>query len=325
MSVPAQVVRQVARVQEIQQQMLASETSPKPEETQGEPIEEPVTPEPTNVEPPATVSKEDFDRLEQSLRTLQGMHKADANRFRSELAARDAFIQELQTKLTEKAKKTEFTPVKYVTGEDEAEYGETLEMVRRAAREEAENAAGKREEEYLARIAQLEARLDQSVLPTVQRLEQSREQQIEDNFWTELTAKVPDWSIINTDPKFVDWLTQEDSVTGATKQQFLSQARASFNAPRVIRIFEEWKRTAAGGQTPAPKPAQANLERMVAPAASKGAGGKVEPEKRKWTDADIRTFYSEVQRGRYRGREAEQKAIETDLFLAKAEGRYSPT
>ena len=332
MSRPAQLEQQIARVKELQAEMLEGDKPPV--DDQGDNDAGTTPPEPAKpaavVEMPATVSKEEFDKLEQRYRTLQGMHNADVNRYRGEISTLQSALQDLEDRVVaaENAAKTStYTPAKYVTAEDEEEYGDTLEMVRRAAREEAENIAAKREQAYLDRIAQLEQQIghvQNTVVPKVEDLTTSRAEQIKAEFWAAINAQVPDWQTINQDPKFREWLLDEDQVTGANRQQFLSQAQKQLNAQRVIRFFEEWKRTQAGGQTPAPKKtAQSDLEKLVAPGTSKGGAAVVQPEKKTWTHADIGAFYADVTRGKYINRPEERKKIENDIFAAQAEGRVA--
>lgn len=330
MSRPAQLEQQIERVKELQAEMLEGEkpvvTAPV---TSEEKPTEPVT-QLTVIESPATIAKDEYDKLEQRYRTLQGMHNADTNRFRGELQSATQAIQDLEDRLVaqERATKTaSYTPAKYVTKEDEDEYGETLEMVRRAAREEAENFTGKREEAYLERIANLEAQVGHvrnTVVPTVENLTKAQQEQVKAEFWGSINTQVPDWRAINDNADFKAWLLAEDPITGSTRQQFLSQARNEYNAPRVAKFFQEWKRTAAGGQTPAPnKTAQTDLEKLVAPGASKGTGPSGVTEKKQWTNADVTQFYADVTKGRYAGKDDERKRVQDDIFASQREGRFT--
>lgn len=332
MSRPAQVEQQIARAQELQAEMLAGEKPADPNVT-----DKPVTPapqEPTEpvtqpvINSPASVPKEEYDRLDQRYRTLQGMHQADNARSRTEMSALQQTVQDLEDRLVAAEKATQAVPslTKYVTEADEAEYGDTLDMMRRAAREEAETIASAREQKLLERIAQLEQKtghFQNTVVPTVENITRSQQEQVKAEFWAAINTQVPDWRTVNDNADFKAWLLAEDSLTGSNRQQFLSQARNEYNAPRVIKFFEEWKRTQAGGQTPALKnTAQSDLEKLVAPGASKG-GAQVAPEKKQWTRADISQFYRDVNDGKYAGKLDERKKVEKDIYDAQAEGRIS--
>lgn len=326
MSRPAQLIQQMERVKELQAEMLEGDKPTDPVTPAAHTPTEPVTP--VVIESPASVSKEEYNKLEQRYRTLQGMHQADVSRLRNELMTAQAAAQSLEDRLVavEKSTQTSSAPAKYITEKDQEEYGDTLEVFRRAAREEAEAIFLPREQKYLERIAQLETKqghIQNTVLPTVENITRTQQQTVSDNFYAAIAARVPDWEAINDTPAFKAWCLAADPVTGGTKQLFLDQAAAQWDAPRVIRFFEEWKRTQAGGQTPAPnKNAQTDLEKMVAPGASKG-GNQAAPDKKQWTNADIAQFYRDITTGKYAGKLEERKKIEADIYAAQAEGRIS--
>ncbi len=325
MSRPAQLEQQIEHVKQLQAEML----NPKP--VPDEPVE-PTTP--TAVAPvqpvvdmPVTISKEDYDRLEQKYRTLQGMHNAEGSRLRGELSAAQAAIQSLENRIAaaETQAATQSTPVKYVTKEDEDEYGETLEMVRRAAREEAENFTQSREAAYLNRIAELEAKVghvQNTVMPAVEDIRYNQAEQIKADFWADINTQVPNWRTINASQAFKDWLVSEDPLTGATRQQFLSQAQNEYNSSRVVKFFKEWERSQAGGPTPAPKPSQSELERYVAPGTSRSTA-PVSNEPKSWTRAEIQAFYHDAMMGKYAKEPEKRKKIESDIYRAQAEGRIT--
>ncbi len=328
MSRPAQLEAQMQRVKEIQDEMLGN-TPPAPD-APVEPInsQEPTTSTPPAQEPPVTVSKEDYDKLDQRNRTLQGMYNADTVRYRNEIANLNNALQDMEDRLViaEQAQRT--TPVipnKYVTEDDEKTYGETVDMVRRAAREETEAALAKQEAAYLNRIAQLEQQVNQvqnTVVPKINDLQQRAVDQVKSEFWAAIETQIPDWRTINDTRAFKEWLTEVDPLTGSTRQQFLAQAQREYNALRVIKFFQEWKRMAAGGQTPAPNTTQSQLEKLVAPGASKNGGGTANLEKKQWTGADVSRFYQDVTKGVYANKPDERKQIEADIYAAQREGRY---
>lgn len=332
MSRPAQLEQQIARVQELQAEMLEGENldgsnvitlEPSTPEVQTPPD----STETVIVESPATISKDEYNKLEQRYRTLQGMHQAEGSRSRNEVAALTAALQDVEDRLiaAERAAHTSPAPVKYITEKDEEEYGDTLDMVRRAAREEAEAISTSREGALMDRIAQLEnqtGHFRNTVVPTVENLSKAQEEQVKAEFWGTISTNVPDWRAINDNAEFKAWLLAADPVTGGNRQQFLDQARQQYDAPRVIRFFEEWKRRTAGGQTPAPnKNTQAELERLVAPGTSKG-GTTTQPEKKQWTGAEVGKFFRDVNSGKYADKPEERKRVEADIYAAQAEGRF---
>lgn len=327
MSRPAQLEQQIERVKQIQAEMLEEGNAPvEPDAPSPQEPQEPVAPQPV-VQEPATIAKEEYDRLEQRYRTLQGMHNAEGARYRAELNAANNTIRELETRITaaEKAAQTASQPATYVTAEDEEEYGETLEMVRRASREEAEKVFRKSEEAYLSRIAELEAEVGHvrnTVVPAVQDMTRNQVEQARADFWSVINRDVPNWRTINDNQAFKDWLLSEDPLTGTTRQQFLAQAQQDLNATRVIKFFKEWERTAAGGQTPAPVKPQGNLEQYVAPGTSRSTA-PVDQSKKQWTRTEISQFYQDAMMGKYNANPEKKKQMEADIFAAQREGRVS--
>lgn len=326
MSRPAQLEQQIERVKQLQAEMIEdNEPSTPTEPVVGTTPSEPLAPQQV-VGEPATIAKDEYDRLEQRYRTLQGMHKADVAHLRGELAATGATIQNLEQRIleAEKVSKPQTAPTKYVTAEDEEEYGETLEMVRRAAREEAERTLASREDGYLSRIAELEAQVGHvrnTVEPVVMDITRSQAEQVKADFWGAIDTQVPNWREINDNPAFKAWLTAEDQVTGSNRQQFLAQAQSEYNAQRVIKFFKEWERTAAGGQTPAPRNnTQSELEKFVAPGTSRSTPA-MDKTKKQWTSDEISKFYKDSMMGVYATKPEEKKRIEADIFAAQSEGR----
>lgn len=329
MSRPAQVEQQIERVKQLQAEMAEASapvvTDPPTLPTPPIPPQEPVDP-PVIDQTPATFTQEDIDRLEQRYRTLQGMHKADVTQLKAELNnAINSFEAYKAQVAAQQQQQPAPTPKKHVTDADVEEWGEAVEMARRAAREEAEAISLQREAALLNRIAELEQRtgyIQQTVVPAVQDMAYSREEQLRDTFWNTIDTQVPDWQTINATQAFKDWLLSEDQLTGVPRQQFLAQAQANYDAQRVVKFFNEWKRTAAGGQTPAPVTPQNNLQQYVAPGPARSTTPK-EQKKKQWTRTEISEFYKDSMLGKYRDRPEEKKRIEADISLAAQEGRVS--
>jgi hypothetical protein len=69
------------------------------------------------------------------------------------------------------------------------------------------------------------------------------------------------------------------------------------------------------------QPPKLPLEALAAPGRGASASAKVEEPKNIWSSQDITRFYDDVRRGKFVGRETEQRAYEADLMMAQAEGR----
>jgi len=320
MSRPAQLEQQMERVKQIQEEMLNQQ---EPTDDNNPPAPQEQAPNPQNPEPsqpsiqePVTISKEEYDRLEQRYRTLQGMHRADTNELRVQLNATTAALETLRAEMAAKQHTSPTGPGKYVTEDDVEDYGDTLEMVRRAAREEAEAVAFQREQALVNRIKQLEdeaGHVRKTVMPAVENMAYSHAEQERNNFWSTINTQVPDWEKINGTQGFIDWLQSEDPLTGMTRQTFLSQAQANYDALRVVKFFNEWKRMAAGGQTPAPTKNQDQLQQYVAPGPARSAT-PMEQKKKEWTGEAIGKFYQAALMGEYRDKPEEKKRIEAEIF-----------
>lgn len=94
-----------------------------------------------------------------------------------------------------------------------------------------------------------------------------------DNAIVDASGK-PEWEKINHDPRFAQWLAQEEPLTGIIRKNILLKANQDMNAPRVISIFNEFRRSLNGGagQMPGGKKTEAGLSEMVLPGSAGGAG-----------------------------------------------------
>jgi len=318
MSFPAQVQSQIERVRELQQQL--GDTPPAEPSTPNDDTDDDNTNTPT-------VTQDQYDQLLQRYRTLQGMYNADVPRMRTQLHEKDLQITGLTQRVAAlEASKPAAPPsddqTKYVTEEDEEEYGKALDVMRKAAKEEVAS--------YQARIADLEAKISQlnGVAPTVEELKQHADNMEKKAFWDAIEGAVPDWRKINEDQGFKSWLLEVDSVTGANRQQFLRDAQATRDSRRVIGFFEEWKRITAGTTKPKTTPSaphttpRSELEHQISPGPSRASPATTR-EPKVYTRKDISDFYRDVAAGKYSGRQAERGQIEADIFAAQREGRIT--
>lgn len=138
---------------------------------------------------------------------------------------------------------------------------------------------------------------------------------------------VGDWRALNEHPDFIAWLQNIDPLSGLLRHDLLKQAWNANDASRVAASFASFlKETNPVAPPPAPAPAPApaakpTLASLAAPGPSRAAppSGPAEPEI--ITRADISRFYADQAAGRFRGREAEAKAYEAQIFEATRSGR----
>ena len=279
--------------------------------------------------PPAggsTTEDENSATYAQRWRSLQGQFNRQQNVLQETLAARQS-LEQLVTQMQMAPADAAARQPKHVTETDRTEFGEDMvAFARRVTREEVAPLA--------QAVQMLSARIDQlqGVVPQVQRVAQAQAQTAEARFFEQLTRRVPSWRTVNDAPAFHKWLRQPDPITGLDRQVILEDAHQQLDLERVVSIFTAGM-AATGAQpaqpgTPAaaatPSAAATQLERQVAPGrASAATAPPKQAEKKTWSRQDIRQFFEDKQRGVYKGRDDEAKALERDIFTAQREGRIS--
>lgn len=330
MNYPAQVQKQSDRVKELYSEMAgvadpATDIDGEHDEpkTDGDEPKPPVT-------PVATSTNE--ETFEQKYRTLQGMYNAEVPRLHAQVKELTAARTDLATRVkqledllgsVETAQPTARKGEKLVTDSETAEYGETLDVMRRAAREEAAAAYEPAMEQLRAQIAELKA-----LSPQVADVAAQQQEQIRAAFWTGLNSAVPNWRDINADQDFKTWLLEPDPITGQTKQDALSFAETNKDLAKVVLIFDKWLEFSGqgGSVTPQPQPkpkAHTELELQTAPGRGRASTPKDHGAKKIWSSQDISNFYRDRTLGLYKGKEDECARLEADLFAAQAEGRVT--
>jgi hypothetical protein len=147
-----------------------------------------------------------------------------------------------------------------------------------------------------------------------------------------LDATVPSWREVNVDPRFVQWLAQQDPFSGMVRQDLITRAHVSGDAARTIAFFRAYLNEhttvsqAQPGtqsfQTPDPGAERLPLADLAVPGRGQTATlTPGAPERRIWTTAQIAAFYREKQRGLWSNREVEADRIERDIVAAGTEGR----
>jgi len=86
----------------------------------------------------------------------------------------------------------------------------------------------------------------------------------------------PDWERINHDPKFAEWLAQDEPLTGIPRKAILLKANKDQNAERVISIFSEFKRSLQGGQMPNTSNSESGLASQAQPGTAAAAGDEID-------------------------------------------------
>jgi len=283
-------------------------------------------PAPTTEQKPG-VDNVPEDTVTQKYKTLQGMYNAEVPRLHQQNREMQQRVQQMEQLL---ASMTAVNPQdaapaaeRHVTDKDMEEYGESIDMMRKVAREELGA--------ITQRLATLEATLRQvqvNVVPQVQAVAQRQQVSAEQQFWSDLSANVPNFRQINDNADFQSWLLESDPLTGVTRQTFLDDAQRSLDSRRVVNFFRTWLEStgqAAVAQSTGNSPAS-ELEKQVSPGRSRSTGTPAATNQGKtYSPADIQKFFNDVRSGKYKGREQDRSRIERDIFAAQREGRIQAT
>lgn len=283
-ALPRAVQQQLDEADRIMQAPAPAQTA-DPQPQPAEPPAEPQPPEPAPEPQPAPQPAEppqDAAYWRARFDTLQGKYNAEMPRVSQALQQTQAQLMQLQARIEAHPQPAPAAPqpAALVTEKDDEKFGaDLIDMVRRVAREERRPV-----EEGLGRID----KLVRQVAPQVERVKQV-EQQVassrEGQFYSDLSRDVPDWEAVNTDHRWLKWLSEYDPVAGKTRQQSLDEASGAFDARRASGMFKLFKATLTPAQPSARTQAQSELARQVAP--SRSATTTVTPQGEKtYTSAE---------------------------------------
>lgn len=274
-----------------------------------------------------TSSEEDqnSETYAQKWRTLQGMYNAEVPRLHAQNRDLQQRIQQMEQLLAamsttnQQASTSQQVTTNLVTEDDEAEYGESIDMMRKVSREELAPMA-----QEIAAIKHALAQFQMNVVPQVQNIAQRQATTAEQQFWADLTSSVPNWRSINDDKEFQNWLLDIDPLSGINRQTILDDAQRNLDATRVANFFRAWNELKGNANVARNTNRQATaseLERQVAPGKGRNTGVPTSSNTRTYSPEDIKKFFADVRQGYYKGREAERDRIERDIFAAQRDGR----
>ena len=137
----------------------------------------------------------------------------------------------------------------------------------------------------------------------------------EDIFFERLAEKVPNWNEINRHPAFLAYLAEPDPIYGFPRQNALLDAQEKGDVNRVIAIFRSFLATLPPPPASAPSESPSPRSAGAPPPATSAAALTT------YTQAEVASFYADVRRGMYRGKDAERQRLESLYNAAMAEGR----
>lgn len=207
-----------------------------------------------------------------------------------------------------------------ITPEEETEWTpQLLDVVGRKAKEVLNPIVEAKLREQQEEIARLKSQVGSVAETTVAQARQRMHAELDD--------KLPQWRQMNENNDFLAWLALPDRYSGAIRHDMLKDAYSRNQTGRVLAFFNGFlaEEAAVRPATPPADPSRQPTVDMVSLAAPGRAATTAAPapvdNKPIITRAQIAAFYREVNRGAYRGREAEQQAAEKMIFEAEREGR----
>ena len=295
------------------------EVTPPPEVT---PVAEATPPAPEASEAPPKSPESVF---ENKYKVLQGKYDSEVPRLHRQVSDLNQKLEEMQGVLASMSAAPAAQPAvqtSLVTPAEIDEYGaDLIDLVGRRAKEVYEPAIN----ELRSQISGLKKQLGGVTQEVGQT---SREKML-----SQLGGEVEDWEVVNKQPEFLSWLAEPDPYSGTVRGTMLRTAYERNDTGRVIAFFKGFKQEHAVVSPPStgdsepltatPRTPAVDLNTQVAPGRAPRAStqASAQAEKRIWTKTQIAEFYSDVQRGKFKGDEARKTAIERDIIFAANQGR----
>lgn len=314
-TLPKAVQQQLAQAEAVQAQLVAEQT---PVIVTDASQLEPAAPEPAPAPPapPTPPAPADTTDWKNKALTLEGMLRSQVPELKTQLTIAQSQVAQYAAQLEEArrlaARAPDPEPAKpTVDPRDVEQFGtDMMDMVQRYVT----GAVDAIRKEVAALTTSVESRV-QALEQSVNGVSQKAEASLQTQFWATLEKLVPDYEQLNELDAWKAWLQERDPLTGVERQQALIHAQRANDAVRVAEIFKVFK------QTLPPSPA-AELASQVSPGTGGAAPAVAAPAAPQLiSEKFIHSFYRDVQRGKYVGREAEAARIEQQITQAAAQGR----
>jgi len=142
-----------------------------------------------------------------------------------------------------------------------------------------------------------------------------------------VSNKGRDFNRLNADPDFLTWLQEVVPYTGQSRHTSLQTAERKLDVTTTMGIFNEYLDANPLKQQQKQQVQQPKTQ--ATPNFQPGynsSGSDLKPpmstSETTWTRQKVSQLYKDKSGGAYKGREAEFKALEADMFAAQAEGRF---
>lgn len=307
-NVPVNVRKQAEKADAMMKQMQGEAPSKEnPPVNSQETLSEPPANEPEQGTPPQGPPQDSF---EHKYKVLQGKYNAEIPRFQQQISELYSELSRVRAERDQQQQQgpqqPEATSVEGVDPDDLSEYGEEF---------------GKLAKSFNALLEQnktLQSKLS-SIENSTQQVQQDQVSNKEEQFWGKLSQQVPNWEEINQNQDFLNWLTQEDPVSGTQRQQILEHHHKAMDANRVAGVFKAWMQESGQGQKQSPSKAE---PKNVQPEQTRADQPSQQTQTgRTWTKAQIKKHYDDQIKGLWNSREDEWKKIEREIHQAVQEGR----
>ncbi len=127
-------------------------------------------------------------------------------------------------------------------------------------------------------------------------------------FYAKLDSMLPEWRQLNSDPDFLEWLSQPEGDTGFTRHQLMLMAYNNLDAAGVAKWFKKFLNN---DSAPVQKEVS-RAEKNVVPYGKKTSYASKESSKRLFKESEIQRFYTDLALGRIpqdRAREMEKEIM----------------
>jgi hypothetical protein len=324
-ALPSQVQQQSEAADRIEAELLAASGQPSyaEQEPQQDPEPQQVAPQSEIAQAPQEAPAADDPNSESWQKryvTLQGMFNAEVPRLNGRIKDLETQLQsavdQFREARTQQEKPEKVEPL--ITDKDEQAFGsDLLDVVKRQA-QEVIRAERSQFQQVIEELRTENVKLNQQ-LGNVSERQGANDRRA---YLATLEQTVPGFEQINVDPKFLEWLAERDPMSGLSRKAYLEDAFTAFDTERTSAIFNSWPGARAYQQSkPSPR---ADLAKQVAPTVTRAATTPSAPNDRVWSMTEIDTFYRDVSRGVFQGRDADVQRIEAEIDLAVSQGRVKP-